>query len=569
MKKIIILFATFFVFGFMNVKANTIYSIDVDVYIDEFANANITEKWHVKGTNGTEWFHVLRDIGESEVSNFTVAMDGEPLTYKYWDINESLRQKAGYYGINYPSNGDIELCFGKTDFNEHTFTVKYDISNFVFNTSDAQAIYWTFFPKFQNVDFQNFSVNIRSFYDFPDTLDVWGYGNKGYAYVADGKISLSNEENSDMNDKYVVLLAKFPSSTFNTTYTPSRFTNFDSILSAANEGTFQYDYGTSNTAKLTLWQKIWNFLSGAFWLICGIGAPILCGIAVSQQGYGYKGNKTIDKRNVPNFRDIPCNKDIYYANALLFLNKFEYRETNILGAIILKWVKEEKIGFIKQDVGFFKKEQNCLDLRNRPTLIEGSREEKLYNIMYEASEDGILEPNEFKRWAKGHYREFFDIFTEIKNDEITKLRSAGHIYPRTNKEECKKKNVMDDKIYEDSIQLYGLKKFLQEFASMNTKETLEVHIWDEYLMFAYLFGIADKVAKQLKNLYPELMEQNPNMDYTTIMMINNFSATTVSAASSARSAAESYSSGGGGFSSGGGGGGSFGGGGFSGGGGSR
>ena len=71
---------------------------------------------------------------------------------------------------------------------------------------------------------------------------------------------------------------------------------------------------------------------------------------------------------------------------------------------------------------------------------------------------------------------------------------------------------MDDVIYEDSKKLYGLKKFLQEFSSINTRETLEVHIWDEYLMFAYLFGIADKVAKQLKNLYPELMEQQQNMD---------------------------------------------------------
>ena len=571
MKKILILFATIFVFGFMNVKANTIYSIDVDVYVNEDANATITEKWHVKGTNGTEWFHVLRDIGESKISNFTVSMDGNPLEYKTWNVNESLRQKAGYYGINYPSNGDIELCFGKTDFNEHTFTVKYDVSNFVFNTSDAQVLYWTFFPKFQNVDWQNFSVNIKSFYEFPDTLDVWGYGNKGYAYVANGKISLSNEENSDMNDKYVVLLAKFPLNTFNTTYNPSRFSTFDSVLGAANEGTFEYDYGTNNgsSSGLSIWQKIWNFIGGTFWFIAMIFGAVFSGIAVSQQGYGYKNNKTIDKKSIPNFRDIPCNKDIYYANALLFLNSFEYKETNILGAIILKWVKEEKVGFIKQDVGLFKKEQNCLDLRNRPTLIEGSREEKLYNIMYEASEDGILEPNEFKKWAKRNYNEFFNVFKGIKDDEVTKLRSANHIYPRANKEECKKKNVMDDKIYEDSVQLYGLKKFLQEFASMDTKETLEVHIWDEYLMFAYLFGIADQVAKQLKNLYPELMEQNPNMDYTTLMMINSFSATTVSAASSARSAAESYSSGGGGFSSGGGGGGSFGGGGFSGGGGSR
>ena len=85
-------------------------------------------------------------------------------------------------------------------------------------------------------------------------------------------------------------------------------------------------------------------------------------------------------------------------------------------------------------------------------------------------------------------------------------------------------------------------------------------------LFAYLFGIADKVAKQLKDMYPEIVEQtdvngNVMFDYDMFMFVNHISMRSVSAASSARAAAESYSSGGGGFSSGGGGGGSFGGGG--------
>ena len=98
---------------------------------------------------------------------------------------------------------------------------------------------------------------------------------------------------------------------------------------------------------------------------------------------------------------------------------------------------------------------------------------------------------------------------------------------------------------------------------MDTKEVMEVNLWDEYLMFAYLFGIASQVAKQLKDMYPEVIEQmqNQNFDYDTLLFVNNISMRSVSAATSARRAAESYSSGGGGFSSGGGGGGSFGGGG--------
>ena len=119
---------------------------------------------------------------------------------------------------------------------------------------------------------------------------------------------------------------------------------------------------------------------------------------------------------------------------------------------------------------------------------------------------------------------------------------------------------MDDTIYDEVVKLYGLKRFLDEFSRMDTKEVLEVKLWDEYLMYAYIFGIADKVAKQLKNLYPEVIQEY-NYDYDTLILINNISRTSVNAASSARSAAESYSAGGGGFSSGGGGGGSFGGGG--------
>ena len=191
--------------------------------------------------------------------------------------------------------------------------------------------------------------------------------------------------------------------------------------------------------------------------------------------------------------------------------------------------------------------------------------------MYKASEDGILESKELEKWARKHYEKFFGLFKRITNYKIDELKSNGHIYKRTNKEECKKKNVMDDMIYKDSRELFGLKLFLKEFSDMKNKEAIEVKLWDEYLMFAYLFGMADKVAKQFKNLYPEIvreMETN-NFDYNTVLYnykdINNISSRTVQAASAARSAAESYSGGGGGFSSGGGGGGSFGGGGSAGG----
>ena len=57
---------------------------------------------------------------------------------------------------------------------------------------------------------------------------------------------------------------------------------------------------------------------------------------------------------------------------------------------------------------------------------------------------------------------------------------------------------LDDSLREEAKQLKGLKKFLIDFTNIKDREAIEVHLFDEYLMFASIFGIADKVLKQLK-----------------------------------------------------------------------
>lgn len=542
-KKIAVFFIMMFIMP-ISALADTIYSVKMDINILEDGTANVEEIWDVKADSGSEWYKTMYELNNSELTNYKVTMDGNELSYKDWNVNETLSEKSGYYGINYASNG-IELCFGKTDYERHTFVISYTLSNYVFNTNDSQVLAWVIYPK---AEVNYFNAEISSYYSFPDTLEVWGYGYKGYAYVENGVIKVSTE--SGLYNDYVSVLVKFPLSTFNTTNIDSRYQTFDDVYKVAEEGTFEYDYGTdSNNSTFDI---IFIFLNFAISFILPFGIVIFGIYQAKTIGYGYINNKTISKKNTPMFREIPCNKDIYYANALIKLNNFGYKESNILGAIILKWVKEKKITFKNKTEGIFNKETSSIDLTGNP-IFDNDLEKQLFDIMYTASKDGILETKELEKWCKKNYSKFFNLFKKIENRKIDELEEQGHIYKRKNKQECKKKNVMDDTIYEDSKKLYGLKLYLEEFSKMDTKEVLEVHIWDEYLMFAYLFGIADKVAKQLKNMYPEIVEQM-DFDYDTIIFINYMSTRSVSVASSARSAAQSYSSGGGGFSSGGGGG---------------
>ena len=539
------------------VMANSIDNINMDIYISNDGTAHITEVWSTNLDSGTEGYKPYYKLGNSVISNFRVKLnDREYVFNDDYNINASFEKKKYTNGFNYIDNG-VELCFGISEYGKNTYYLEYDISNFVVNTSDGyQMVYWTLFPYDYNPSPDNVYIKIHSDFKYSDTLDVWGYGKYGApCYVYDGVIEMSSEGRVFSNE-YMTILVKFPNNTFNTSITLDK--SFDEYLDMANDGAEVYKNNDNNNS--------FDVFFSIFSIIFSFGLPIIIIIVtcliVKKNGYGYKNNKVINKKNTNFYRDIPCNKDIYYANTLTNLNKSifnSYKETNIFGAIILKWVKEEKIKFITSTSGIFNKETSSIDLTLNPSF-DNPLEKELFDIMYAASKDGILETKELEKWCKNNYTKFFDLFKRINIVEIEKLKNSNHIYKRINKDECKCKNIMDDTIYEDSSKLYGLKLYLDEFSSINTKEVMEVHLWDEYLMFAYIFGIADKVAKQLKNLYPEVLVNN-NIDFDTLIFINYISTRSVSAASSAKSRAESYSSGGGGFSSGGGGGGSFGGGG--------
>lgn len=102
----------------------------------------------------------------------------------------------------------------------------------------------------------------------------------------------------------------------------------------------------------------------------------------------------------------------------------------------------------------------------------------------------------------------------------------------------------------------GLKKYMEDFSLLNEKEIPAIEIWEKFLVYATAFGIADKVIKQLKIVYPNF-EQQSSSDYTMmyLMLHTDFNHSFSSAVSTTMSSTYSSATGGGGGFSGGGGGG--------------
>ena len=110
---------------------------------------------------------------------------------------------------------------------------------------------------------------------------------------------------------------------------------------------------------------------------------------------------------------------------------------------------------------------------------------------------------------------------------------------------------------EEATKLLGLKRFLLDYSLINKREVIEVKLWEDYLIFAQILGIADKVSEQFSKLYPDMNSlSNINTEFTTYA-VYGMARCGYSAAHNAYSAAHTSSSGSGGGSHGGSSGGGF------------
>lgn len=548
------------IFLIWNVNAQDIKKITMDINIDKEGTAHVKENWTVyfdKDEDLTEVYKTYNNVGESKFKNFKVSLRNKKYTNIKWNINNSFSRKKYKNGINYTEEG-IELCWGISEKGKvNTYNISYDITNFVAKLNDADMVYWTLIPKNLNDSPEDIYIKIYSdFEKYSKELPVWGFGKYGApTYVNNGYVEMSTDQVLESYE-YMTILIKYPKDTFNNKNIINQ--NFDYYLDMAQDNSTTYTSEDSNSSYI--FDTIIEFLP-----YIAIFAITLIFIFIPK--YGVIGSNRVklrkeDKKlpkNVNYIRNIPCDKDIYRVYWISKKYRLNRKDADLLGAVLLKWLNEDKIEIQKETKkGVFKKEQSKIILK-KDVKFQDFQEEKLYKMLTDASGDYILEAKDFKKWASEHYTRVLDWFETVLDKETKKLEQEEML-----KHLKRDKYISTNKLYNEAIILKGFKKFLLDFSRIYEKEPLEVHLWKEYLIFAQVFGIAEQVAKEFKDIYPDLISEDyiDNFDFIYFVAY-----TGIDSANAAKNSAEFYDSGGGGFSSGGGGFGSFGGGGFGGGGG--
>lgn len=542
------------------VQANSINNIDMDIYVNNNGNAEVTEKWTCNSTRDTEWYRSYFHLDNSKVTNLRVSDKNRTYTtLSSWDVDASFSEKAYKCGLNSINDG-VEICWGKSSYGSNVYTIKYNISNFVSELTDCQMMYWTLIPSEHFASMGNIQIKVHGDIKFKDTIDVWGYGNYGgLCYVSDGAINMQTQ-GSLGSSEYMTLLAKFPKETFNASNILHH--DFNYYFEMAEDGSKKY-----NKKKESFFAKFAAFIAGFVTLFINFLPFVIIILSAKfatgkKFGFNYgKEGKKIPK-DVAYYRDIPCNGDIFRAYYIAYQYGLVKNKTDILGAIILKWLKLGAIRTEQRQGGkIFKKEDTVIILgEDSNRKFDNDKETKLFHMMYVASKDGILENKEFEVWCKNSYERILKWFDNILEEQRTALVADGLISFEKGGF-WGKKYTSTPELKEEALRIAGLKRFLLEYSLIQERLAIEVELFEDYLIYAQMLGIAKQVSKQFKELYPDIIEQTNYGSYDNIVYINYCASRGITSANSARAAAESYSAGGGGFSSGGGGGGSFGGGG--------
>src|SRR5690625_1125780 len=553
--------ATFFFMSVVTpntqVFANEMSAIEYEIELLRDGSGIITEYREMYLTRDTEIYIILDHLEGSEVIDFHVSDFGEPLNYEPdWNIDASREEKAGKYGIVETSNG-YELCWGIGEYGEHEYMVTYTITDLVRQLKDGQSMNWQFFDGANNINPEE--VGVRIFGPDPFTVDdtlIWGFGFEGEIYLEDGEL-VGWSESSLGASNYITILMQFLNEPFNPDLALDQTLAEQSEKALSGSQYSEYDDSPNNL----------GLILGLLFSSIGIAIAIFVTVfsvkwnrVRKRENALVTGKKREDMNEGLYYRDIPY-KDAPITDIAFLLQEISRGKLgNYFSAYMLKWLNENRIRAKKEETGrIFKKETTTIIFDPDQTFDSGF-ENRFWDLITSASDsEGILRDSDMQKWAQKNYKDIQKIDQELNKQSKESLEREGYIEEvevvvmAKIKTDIVRSTQAGERLFNHIVQF---KNYLSDFSLLSEREMKEVALWDDLLIWASLYGIAEQVAEQLQKFYPKYYDE-AHISYADVYLLHAFSTSMSSGYNAGRGAA----SGGGGSTSIGGGGGSFGGGG--------
>lgn len=605
-------------------------NLDFNVQINQDGSMNVTEDWDISISETNTLFKTFKTDSTkySSISNVEVTeiTDGTEKDFKEIDSLMYHVTKDCYYGLE-NGDGDFEIAWGvglDDTRADKRYKISYKVNDAIAKYQDNAELYW----QFVGSDFDISCDKVTGTILLPqnatskEDIKVWGHteGLNGEIYAtASNKIEF--EVNEFRSGRYIEIRTLFPTSIISTsgrTYSKDRLDEVISEETVWAEEANRKRKQEENAARAAT----------VIFVVCVAGFDFLIlksAIKIRRKTEGKEKFKP--SQELEYFREVP-RKNATPAQAIYIYNEIisnvaTNQMGNIFSATLLDLCLKKYIDF--EENSSDKKNIIIKILKNQADDNLEKTEKLIFEYIVKASKgNSQITIKDVEKYMKKYASKLIDLKDDVEKASVKELQT-NELYDEKEaieKSQCntglffnivmifvilfvavgllpaflingsivligvssaivlyvfralslrryaKRINVYTQKGIDEKQMWKGLKKYMEDFSMLDKREIPEIVIWEQFLVYATAFGIADKVIKQLKAVYKELGRSfefdDSSYGYMYFMMNNDFSSSFTNSVSSAFTSAydsnyasSSYSSGsggGGGFSGGGGGG---------------
>lgn len=591
--------------------------LDFDAKINSDGSMDVTETWHIDVSHTNTLYKTFkRDSSKySGISDVKVSEITTGYAKQFTEINREMYHvtKNCYYGL-INSKGEFEIAWGigmDNSRGNRVYQISYKVKDAVSKNPDCYELYWQFVGEKFEIDAGEIvgKIKLPQSAKTKEDIKVWGHTEdlNGEIYVTSTD-TVEFKLNDFNSGRYVEVRVAMPEYFY--IYTGrSSYKTVDNIISEETV------WAEEANARREFRKQLATSASFLIIFISGIGALFVIRNIRKKCKILKETKKYVPIQELKYYRDIP-DENVSPGEALMLLkqNAKEFLGIeigNIFSAILLNLSLRKMIEFeMQNDSG--KKEKIIIKLLFNDVVGITREDDKAvcdFLLKADKNKNGKISLKELEKYIKSHSSQVISLKKKLdkqaKETLISNMQVDKDAIKQKNKAETsiflyvfgliyigifsiiigtfiplsfigtgilltcliiglikackvsKNVNVFTQLGVDEGGKWKALKNFMNDFSTMDRKEIPEIILWEKYLVYATAFGMADKVIKQLKLVYPDF-ENNTNFSgsiYIGHMMHSDFSSSMSHSISSAMSSTYSSSTGGGGGFSGGGGGG--------------
>ena len=620
----ILFVVAFLLIGQTQAKASSsnlnLKNLDFDVNVNDDGSMDVVETWNIRISDTNTLFKTFKTDSKkySSISDVKVTEITNGESKEFEEIDELMYHvtKDCYYGMM-NDDDDFEIAWG-VGLDDRTATKQYQISytvnDVIAKYNDCAELYWQFVGSdFEiNADKITGTITLPSEVEKKEDIRVWGHteGLNGEIY-ATGLNKVEFEINHFVNGRFVEVRVAVPTDTI---IYSDRTYDTEKLNSIIAEETKWAEDANKRRERQQAEERIIAIISFIISLA-------ICAFLIYRTVKDIKFIINIKKKKPTQefeyYREIP-REDATPAEAITLIGKnvSSFQSKEIGRAFSATLLDLNLKGYLEFEVDKNEKNKEIVKIKllNENEIDKLKEDEKkIYKFVKTAiSGEEYITAKELEKYIKQHEitvvsfkesidkrkKESLEKLEYIDEENIRKRRNyTGGIYGYfslivfaisfyaallstnvgililamcvisiiniiMNIIIISRLDQLTQKGIDEAEMWKGLKHYMEDFSMLDKREVPEITLWEKYLVYATAFGIADKVLKQLKTVYPNLESMTSDNTYTCMnLMINtNFTSSFSNSISSAMSSAytsataSSGSGGGGGFSGGGGGG---------------